>query len=31
MGRFVPLLHQTSTGVCPIQLEDSPASAAREY
>jgi hypothetical protein len=30
MGRFVPFLHQTSTGVCPIQLEDSSAAAARK-
>jgi hypothetical protein len=30
-GHLVPFLHQTSTGVCPIQLEDSPAPATREY
>jgi hypothetical protein len=30
MGHFVLLLHQTSTGVCLIQLEDSIVPEARE-
>jgi hypothetical protein len=31
MGCFVLFLHQTFTGVCPVQMEDSPVPAAREY
>jgi hypothetical protein len=30
MGCFVLFLHQTSTHVCSIPLEDSPAPAARD-
>jgi hypothetical protein len=31
MGHFVPGFHYTSTGVCPIQVDDLLASTAREY